>query len=421
VELAEREADYAQLLIQIKTESPEIAGLVSIDVASLAEVQTLLDSKTTLIEYFVTRDRTLAFVITRDTLDTATIDVSRDDLTTTISAFRDFPSLNSPYPASLEQLYDWLIAPLKAQIRTPVVGIIPHGLLHYLPFSALTNKARYLNDDYVLFTLPSASVLRFIQDKRKPSTNTLLALGNPAITEPGLAPLQFAEKEVEGIAKFFESQPLTGDLATESALRSQASSASIIHLAAHGQYNSSNPLFSVIYLAEDEHQDGRLEVNEIYGLDLTKSTDLVVLSACETQVGEISAGDEVVGLTRAFLYAGTPTVIASLWRVDDQATQLLMERFYEHLRAGMGKAQALQAAQNEVRAQYPHPYYWAAFILTGDAGTYVPPGSTSLPDVEEPRSSLVGMRNWLLLALCGLGLVTLLAAGILWWKRRKRV
>jgi CHAT domain-containing protein len=165
VELAEREADYAHLLIEIKTESPEVAGLVSIDVASLAEVQTLLDSRTTLIEYFVTRDRTLAFVITRDTFDTATIDVSRDELAKTISAFRDFPGLNNPYPASLGQLYDWLIAPLKDRIQTPAVGIIPHGLLHYLPFAALTHQAQYLDDDYVLFTLPSASV-RIIQDKR---------------------------------------------------------------------------------------------------------------------------------------------------------------------------------------------------------------------------------------------------------------
>jgi len=239
----------------------------------------------------------------------------------------------------------------------------------------VTDGTHYLGEEYTLFTLPSASTLRLIQAKRKDSAGTILALGNPTTTEPGLAPLNFAQKEVEDIASIFGAQPLTGNLATESALRSQASSAGIIHLAAHGQYNAASPLFSTIYLAGDNQEDGRLEVNEIYSLDLTKSTDLVVLSACESEVGEVSGGDEVVGMTRAFLYAGTPTVIASLWKVDDQATTLLMERFYTHLRAGMGKAQALRQAQSEVRAQYPHPYYWAAFVSTGDPGASVKEGS----------------------------------------------
>jgi CHAT domain-containing protein len=271
-----------------------------------------------------------------------------------------------------------------------------------------------------LFTLPSASALRFIQGKRKPATDTILALGNPTIRQPGLAPLEFAGQEVEAVANAFGGQPLLGDRATESVLRSQADAAGIIHLAAHGQYNASNPSFSVIYLAADPAEDGRLEVNEIYSLDLTKSTDLVVLSACETQVGEVSAGDEVIGMTRAFLYAGTPTVIASLWNIDDQATTLFMERFYKHLRAGMGKAHALQRAQNEVRAQHPHPYYWAAFVLTGDPGTPVQVNSASSPISVNRISWVSGMAGSLLI-VCVLGLVTILVGGIVWWRRRKGV
>jgi CHAT domain-containing protein len=111
-----------------------------------------------------------------------------------------------------------------------------------------------------------------------------------------------------------------------------------------------------------------LEVHEVYGLDLAAATGLAVLSACQTQISALSARIEVVGLNRAFLYAGTPSVMASLWSVDDEATALFMERFYTHLRAGMGKAEALRQAQIEVRAEFPHPYYWAAFVLTGDPG-----------------------------------------------------
>ena len=100
---------------------------------------------------------------------------------------------------------------------------------------------------------------------------------------------------------------------------------------------------------------------------LTQTTHLVVLSDCNTQVGELSQGDEIVGLNRAFLYTGTPTVIASLW-IDGAATGLLREQFYTHLKTGMKKAEALRQAQIEVRAEYPYPYYWPAFSLTGDGG-----------------------------------------------------
>ena len=146
------------------------------------------------------------------------------------------------------------------------------------------------------------------------------------------------------------------------------SSARILHLAAHGSYNRANPLYSTIYLAPDQTADGRLEVHEVYGLDLA-SNELVVLSACETSLGRLSAGDELVGLTRAFFFAGAPTVISSLWTVDDLATRDLMLAFYSRLEAGMGKAAALQAAQAEIRQQYPSPYYWAAFVLNGDPGS----------------------------------------------------
>ncbi|HKZ83114.1 MAG TPA: CHAT domain-containing tetratricopeptide repeat protein [Anaerolineae bacterium] len=396
-ELTARESEYAQLLTEIKLQSPEVASLVSVDVASLADVQNLLDGDTTLVEYFVTEDRTLAFIITRNSSETVAIDVSRDDLTQAITTFRDFASLDEPQPVSLSQLYTWLIAPLKDKLKTPLVGIIPHGVLHYLPFAALTDGERYLSDDYALFTLPSASALRFIHEKRKPNADTLLALGNPTISET-LPALHYAEQEVKTIADLYKIQPLVGNAASESAMKSQVGSASILHVAAHGEYNPSNPLFSVLYLAGDADDDGRLEVHEIYGLDLTKATDLVVLSACKTDVGAVSAGDEVVGLNRAFLYAGTPTVIASLWNVDDEATTFLMGRFYTHLRQGMGKAEALQAAQTEVRnnLKWAHPYYWAAFVLTGDAGkmTGITPGK-----LAEPVSVNTGLLIILVMAL----------------------
>lgn len=189
-------------------------------------------------------------------------------------------------------------------------------------------------------------------------------------------------------------------------MREQVSHANILHLAAHGTFNPVAPLNSLIALAPDkpasntenpQSADGWLTVGEVYGLDL-KKTDLVVLSACETNLGDLSEGDELVGLTRAFIFAGTPSVIATLWNVDDFTTTLLMEHFYTYLRSGMGKTEALRQAQVWLRdltvsglrgnyselikgTEYEHllkleaterpfanPYYWSGFVLSGDAG-----------------------------------------------------
>ena len=423
-ELTNLEADYEALLTELKLRSPEVAELVSVDVASLADVQALLDPNTTLVEYFVTEERALAFIITHDTFETIALEVGREDIARAITNFRDFANLDDPHPDSLQQLHEWLIAPLQPTLTTPTFGIVPHGVLHYLPFATLTDGERYLSDDYVLFTLPSASVLRFIQEKRKAETGTLLALGNPTTTEL-LPALRFAEQEVEAIADLYGTQRLVDAEATESAVWSQAKEARVLHLAAHGEYNPFNPLFSAIHLAADDQHDGRLEVHEVYGLDLTGATNLVVLSACQTQLGKLSAGDEIVGLNRAFLYAGTPSVVASLWSVDDAATAQLMERFHTYLRAGLGKAEALRQAQIEVRAEYPHPYFWSAFVVTGDPGEVTGKVMVGAPSptetvVPEPAQESEERRLCIGAAL-PVGLVVLagIGRGRTLWRRRR--
>jgi CHAT domain-containing protein len=226
--------------------------------------------------------------------------------------------------------------------------------------------------------LPSVSALPFIRANAQARGWSALFIGNPATGNTQLDSLPYAEKEVQWIADLYGVSPLIGSVATESQIKEQVSKAGIVHLAAHGIYNPIAPLYSSIALASDEKNDGLLEVHEIYGLDLRK-TNLVVLSACETQLGELSSGDELVGLTRAFFFAGTPTVVASLWSVNDAATSILMERFYTHMRAGLGKAEALRQAQIDVRAKYPNPYYWAGFVLSGDSGKINEPFSVSLP------------------------------------------
>ncbi len=402
VEIISLEEEYADLLVRINLQSPEVASLLSVNTATLEEVQSLLPADITLLEYYVTEELLFIFVITQNDFHASSVEISQEDLASQIDTFRNFASLNDLHPNSLQQLYKWLIEPVEEHLTTPLVGIVPHNVLHYLPFAALSDGTGYFGEEYILFDLPSASVLRFVDLGKPVEFDNILAFGNPATELPSL---QFAEQEAKTIAGLFETQATTQSEATETSFYANAANADVIHLAAHGVYNPYNPLFSAIHLTGDEQEDGRLEVNEIYGLDLTENTDLVVLSACETNVGSPSAGDEIVGMTRAFMFAGTPTVISSLWNVDDEATGLLMEQFYGYLQAGMGKAEALQRAQLDVRDDYPHPYYWAGFVLTGDPGE----AGTNIDGLEE-RSSI---WNYIIV-----GGVLFLGVFVIWKKSR---
>jgi CHAT domain-containing protein len=200
--------------------------------------------------------------------------------------------------------------------------------------------------------------------------------------------------EAEAVAALFPAHEVYVDKqATEGVVQSQASTASQLLLSTHGLFNAVNPMYSYLVLTPTDESDGRLHTYEVFGLDL--HADLVVLSACETLLphledmkaqtravrggkeGEdeslspelmeqLTSGDEIVGLTRAFLCAGTPSVLSSLWSVYSDATKDLMVAFYEYLDQGMDKAEALRQAQRDVRKLYPHPVFWAAFNLVGD-------------------------------------------------------
>lgn len=365
-QLDEAQREYTEQLMRLKNSDPASRSSVSPLTLTLPQVQQLLDADTTLLSYFQVTNGTLAFIVTRDSFHTVTIPLKGKDMQRAADDFLSFATLDAAPPASARQLYDWLVAPVRPYLTTRLVGIIPHSIVNYVPLGALYDGSHYLAEDYDLFYLPSASSLPLIQSRRRPAGEATFLTLSYARPE-GLPALRYADAEAEGVAQLFGGAALTGASATRSALQARAANARILHLAAHAEINVKNPLFSRIFLAPDGQDDGRLEVPEIYNLDLGR-TDLVVLSACQTQLGARSWSDDVAGLSRAFIYAGSPSVLASLWNVDDQATSDLMLAFYRNLKGGAGKAAALRAAQNEIRAKYPNPYYWAAFTLIGDPG-----------------------------------------------------
>jgi CHAT domain-containing protein len=235
-------------------------------------------------------------------------------------------------------------------------------VLHYLPFAALRSAAgRWLIEDYALSTVPSASVLKYLAGKGAAPGSRTLAIGNPDV---GAAlNLRWAEREARLVAqRRLETTLLVRGEATEARTKALLPAAGLVHFATHDELNEDEPLSSALLLTPGEGEDGRLEVRELFGLEL--SARLVVLSACETGLGKLSRGDELVGLQRAFLYAGTPAVITTLWKVDDRASYELVRVFYEQVGVADAAA-ALRQAQRATLQAFPHPFAWAAFGLTG--------------------------------------------------------
>ncbi|MFN0120487.1 MAG: CHAT domain-containing protein, partial [Blastocatellia bacterium] len=357
---------YEDLLTQVKLTQPEYAALVSVNTLTLPRVQQMLGPDVTLISYLLTTDRSLAFVISRDEFHVTRLPVDSRLLHGPIATFRDFSDLEKPDSPELRQLHKWLIAPLKSRIKTRLVGIVPHGILHKLPFAALSDGKQTLGDTHTLFQLPSLSALPWLRQKQRQDEGPqMLAMANGA--SAGMPLLRHAGEEARTVAGLFHAEARVGQAATRATLLAQASLHRLLHLVAHYQADTRNPLFSRLLLAPGPDGEGALTLSEVFGMDLQRA-DLVVLSACQTQLGTQSRGDEIAGLNRAFIYAGAPTVIASLWSVDDQATSQLMREFYQNLNQGLSKAAALRAAQAAVRVSYPHPYYWAGFVLTGHPG-----------------------------------------------------
>jgi CHAT domain-containing protein len=304
-----------------------------------------------------------------------------------------------------------LLQPLAADLKQKRLVIVADGVLQYLPFSALTlsDGGPPLIVDHEIVTLPSASVLAVLREEfeqRKPASKLLAVLADPVFSandprlaqaknaEPanhssatdvqrsaiesglgGLVRLRFSRQEAEEIAR------LAGDKRNLKALDFSASRSlvtkdnlsdyRIVHFATHGLINNQNPdLSGVVLSLVDEQgrpQNGFLRLYDIYNLKL--DADLVVLSACQTALGKEIKGEGLVGLTRGFMYAGAPRVVASLWRIDDRATADIMKRFYEAmLKDGMRPAAALRAAQISMSQdkRWHSPHYWAAFTLQGE-------------------------------------------------------
>ncbi|MCT7994807.1 CHAT domain-containing tetratricopeptide repeat protein [Laspinema olomoucense] len=274
----------------------------------------------------------------------------------------------------LKKLHQLLIEPIADLLPTnPTerVIFIPQGSLFLVPFPALPNATgEYLIEKHTLLTAPSIQALNLIREQKQARTainQDILIVGNPimpVVTEGQLSPLLGAEQEARDIGQLLNISPLIGPEATKATVIQKMLSSRIIHLATHGSFDSNVPLDSWLALTPEGTDNGLLTAAEIFGLQL--NPELVVLSACDTGRGKIT-GDGVVGLSRAFLSAGAPAVLVSLWQVPDDSTSVLMREFYTLWQGRGDKAQALRQAMLTTMQQYPNPVNWAAFTLMGEA------------------------------------------------------
>ena len=360
---------------------------------SLAATQAQLPAGTALIEYAILDHELAAFVVTHGSAkelhwpaDTVALPVQLGKLSDQLSSSRASEDLlDAQLSSASEVLLGPVIRTLPPQIDSLI--IVPTQSLSLIPFQALpmpesNSHARGLAADeptlassdpssrtlvidrYAVAYLPSASTLQFLHFG-PPSASPDLFLGAIGdLSVDGLPALPGTLDETAVIQKLYpRASRLTGAAFTHDAAIKALLDHQEVHFATHGLFEEQAPLFSALITAPASNQPSRLSLYEL--MDLNLKARLVILSACETDRGQVTAGDEVASLTRTFLQAGAESVVSSLWSVSDESTALLMESLHAHLRAGESTPLALRHAELQVRRKYPQPYFWAAFVDNG--------------------------------------------------------
>lgn len=403
----------ALLQAQIRKQDPRYAELVYPAPLGPEQIQSLLAEDMALLEYLLGEEAVYLFIVTRQRLTALTLDVAPQRITALVDELRQSLQMHNVfgdlgYTRAAGELFEHLIAPAEPLLdgKTHLL-IAPDGKLYHLPFEALLTRrfaggqqdlrsAPYLIHRYSVSYIPSVSVLAGLVDGRAgeaapsgPGPLEFLAFADPVYGQteednsvgldgasrgdPRFPRLVASGREVESIAGLF------GPGETRIFLRSAASEANLkrdpdlaratrLHFAAHGVVDEEDPGNTALVLTLDEDgEDGYLHLGEIF--DLRLSADLVVLSACSTGLGKEMRGEGLIGLSRAFMYAGAASLVVSLWRVEDEASADLMLHFYRGLLAGEDRSAALrraklQALEDERPARF-HPSQWAPFVLLG--------------------------------------------------------
>lgn len=382
--LFKRKQEYYAFLDTIKTNYPKYHELKyqnrTIDLTTIRKK--VLDDSGTLISYTMTDEFIYAIVMNGSKEDFLKLPFNETDRET----IRKFYSLlSSPSIKGGEkeisdiahQLYEKILKQALADFDTENLTIIPDGELHYLPFDLLQENGSYLLETKSIGYGNSVTSLLELREKEHAETNKMLAFApsfsGVAVTSANrqFGKLLYNDDEVQKIGTFYDTETLFEKEATLANFMSEASQFNLFHLATHASANDEYPDYS--YLAFTEASDST-ESNIVYIKDLynmTLNADMVTLSACQTGIGKLQKGQGMLSLSKGFYYAGAKSLVNTLWKINDKSTVKLMEYFYESLSKGYSKSDALRKAKLKYLETtddelLKHPYYWAAFVVSGD-------------------------------------------------------
>jgi len=344
-------------------------SLVTVNPAGVKDVQRVLAKDEALVSFFHDGRKLLCFLVTPKKVQVTSTELSQRDLLnyseSLLRMLQNPRSGDRKIKKKAKRLFDHTFGPVASQLKARRLVVVPWGPLHYIPFTALWDGERYLVDRFeALTTVPSASVLVMARAGGRKGEGDVFALGNP---QTDLPDLPSAMEEVKILGKLFgQAKVATGAKATRSAFEKAAPQARMIHVASHGVFFPGRPMDSYLALSGKTPEAGRLPAQEILQMDLSRAA-LVVLSACNSGRGEVENGEEIIGLTRAFLHAGTTSLVASLWLLSDESARSITGRFYQEIKKGTAPSAAMIRAAREVKQkkEFSHPFFWAPLTVIG--------------------------------------------------------
>jgi CHAT domain-containing protein len=375
--------------MRTKTKTMDLESAVVTRPLRVSEIQARMSDAAQLVQYALLDDKLIIWVINPNHVKQAELSLNTKDFNDKVHAFLE--TLNHPpadvafKPDQSTELFNTLIKPVENYLdKSKALVLIPDKILHYLPFAALASRATptYLIDDYEVSVAPSATLFVNLsaaaERLRKRGNERLVSVGDPMFdrkTFNSLRPLPSSLAEAREVAQRYPNRHklLVREEATETAVKREIEKAGLIHLAMHFVLNEQSEMLSGFPLtpehsdAPSHKSDGFLQSFEIAHLNL-RHTRLAVLSACQTGIEKQYRGEGAIGVARPFFVAGVPTVVASLWPVDSDASAELMVSFHRHRLERLSTAEALRLAQKEMIKSSDvrsHPYYWAPFLAIG--------------------------------------------------------
>ncbi len=396
-ELQSVQQAHKDILDQINLKNSAYRSVTIAEPPDIREIQNTIDSNTVLIQYWVSDSALIIWTLTNLELKVKIIEAERNEIHRLVNAYRNLIAFKIDDEGITKRIYTVLLGQVENELRSKLI-IVPHRSLHFLPFQALRKpNKKFLVEDQVISYSPSSSIYLYCKNKRsEPGVQLLsMALGNRAIGD--YSPLPGTQVEVDQLKKMYGTNAAAGEGIPEASFKQRASNFNYIHLATHATFNEKQPLYSYLLMEGDSENDGRLTVGEIFSLRL--KSKVVTLSACETALGELGEADDLVGFSRAFIYAGTAGVLVTLWKVDDLTTAFLMIRYNQYLKSGYPVDESLTFAQRDLinrkitptatrglaevdldnriveSVQRVHtnevlsPYFWAPFVFVGSSGT----------------------------------------------------